>query len=82
MGNFIAGKIGEATGGDSGAMSRELTLSIYAELGWIALGVGLAVLLLTPVVKRWMHLDTLQDEPAPGQPHGADRERAVGVTGA
>lgn len=82
VGNFIAGKIGEATGGDSGEMSRELTLSIYTELGWIALGIGLAVLLLTPVVKRWMHLDTLRDEPAPGQPRGADRESAVGATGA
>lgn len=65
VGNFIAGKIGEATGGESGAMSRELTLSIYADLGWVALGSGLAVLLLAPVVKRWMHLDKLQDDPAP-----------------
>lgn len=65
VGNFIAGKIGEATGGESGTMSRELTLSIYANLGWVALGSGLAVLLLAPVVKRWMHLSALRDDPAP-----------------
>lgn len=65
VGNFAAGKIGEATGGESGAMSRELTLSIYLDLGWIALGIGLAVLLAARVVKRWMHLDTLQDEDMP-----------------
>jgi len=65
VGNFIAGKIGEATGGASGVMSRELTLSIYSQLGWIALGIGLAVLVLARVVKRWMHLDTLRDAPTP-----------------
>lgn len=64
VGNFVAGKIGEATGGESGTMSRELTLSIYAQLGWVALGVGLAVLLLARVVRPWLHLDTLQDERA------------------
>ena len=61
VGQFIAGKIGEATGGESGTMSKELTLSIYNELGWISLGVAVAVLLVSPVVKRWMHLDTLKD---------------------
>ena len=62
VGNFVAGKIGEATGGESGTMSRELTLSIYADLGWVALGVGLAVLLLARAVRPWLHLDTLHDE--------------------
>ena len=61
VGNFIAGKIGEATGGESGTMSRELTLSIYTQIGWIAVAVGLAVLALSPLVKRWMHLGTLED---------------------
>jgi POT family proton-dependent oligopeptide transporter len=65
VGNFVAGKIGEATGSEGGMMSRELTLSVYSQLGWIALGIGLIVLLLARVVKRWMHLDTLRDEPPP-----------------
>lgn len=64
VGNFVAGKIGEATGGESGTMSRELTLSIYAQLGWVALGIGLAVLLLARAVRPWLHLDTLKDERA------------------
>ena len=62
VGAFVAGKIGEATGGESGAMSREATLSIYNEIGWIAIAVGGVVLLLSPVVKRWMHLETLGDD--------------------
>jgi POT family proton-dependent oligopeptide transporter len=61
VGQFIAGKIGEATGGESGTMSKDLTISIYNEIGWIAIGVGIVVLLISPLVKRWMHLDTLGD---------------------
>ncbi|MBB5706205.1 peptide MFS transporter [Sphingopyxis panaciterrulae] len=61
VGNFVAGKIGEATGGESGEMSKEATLAIYNEIGWITLGVSVVVLALSPIVKRWMHLDTLRD---------------------
>lgn len=63
LGNFVAGRVGEATGGESGKMSRELTLAVYGEIGWIALGAGAIVLVVTPLVKRWMHLQTLRDEP-------------------
>ena len=65
VGNFVAGKIGEATGGEGGEMSKELTLAIYSKIGWIAIGISVVVLLLSPVVKRWMHLDTLEDRAAP-----------------
>jgi POT family proton-dependent oligopeptide transporter len=61
VGNFVAGKIGEATGGEGGEMSKELTLSIYNEIGWVAVGAGVIVIALSPIVKRWMHLDTLRD---------------------
>ena len=65
VGNFVAGKIGEATGGEGGAMSKELTLDIYNKIGWITIGVAMVVLLLSPIVKRWMHLDTLEDRAKP-----------------
>ena len=61
VGNFVAGKIGEATGGEGGTMSKELTLQIYNQIGWITIGVAAVVLLLSPIVRRWMHLDTLED---------------------
>lgn len=61
VGNFVAGKIGEATGGEGGTMSKDLTLSIYNQIGWITIGVALVVLLVSPIVRRWMHLDTLED---------------------
>jgi POT family proton-dependent oligopeptide transporter len=61
VGNFVAGKIGEATGGHGGEMSKEKLLEIYEMFGWISIGAAVAVLALSPIVKRWMHLDTLQD---------------------
>ncbi len=63
VGNFVAGKIGEATGGESGEMTKEATLAIYNQIGWVAVGVSVVVFLLSPIVKRWMHLDTLEDVP-------------------
>lgn len=59
VGNFVAGKIGEATGGESGEMSKELTLAIYAQIGWVTLAIAAVVMVAAPFVKRWMHLDTL-----------------------
>ncbi len=61
VGNFVAGKIGEATGGHDGEMSKQGLLDIYELFGWIAIGAAVVVLLLSPIVKRWMHLDTLED---------------------
>src|SRR6478735_5182839 len=61
VGNFVAGKIGEATGGENGEMTQAATLAIYSKIGWVAIGVSVIVLALSPIVKRWMHLDTLRD---------------------
>ena len=69
VGSFVAGKIGEATGGEDGEMSKAATLAIYEKIGWISIGVAVLVLLAAPVVKRWMHLDTLRD--ADGDEEGA-----------
>ena len=63
VGNFVAGKIGEATGGgEGGEMTRDGTLTIYNKIGWITVGVGVIVMALSPLVKKWMHLDTLRDD--------------------
>jgi proton-dependent oligopeptide transporter, POT family len=62
VGNFVAGKIGEATGGHDGEMSKQGLLDIYELFGWITIGISVAVLAVSPLVKRWMHLDTLRDD--------------------
>ena len=62
VGNFLAGKIGEATGGHDGEMTKEGLLDIYSMFGWITIGIGVGVLALSPIVRRWMHLDSLRDD--------------------
>ena len=62
VGNFVAGKIGEATGGEGGEMTKELTLAIYNEIGWWRDWRRLSSCLRCRRSSRsWMHLDTLRD---------------------
>ena len=63
VGDFTAGKIGEIIGGgEGGEMTKQGTLDIYASIGWWTIGIGVVVLMLSPLIKRLMHLDTLRDE--------------------
>jgi proton-dependent oligopeptide transporter, POT family len=78
VGNFVAGKIGEATGGEGGEMSRELVLDVYWQIGLVAIGISVLVLAVSPFVKRWMHLDTLEERVTPADQAkvwGGDGER-------
>ena len=64
-GNFAAGLIAAATGAESAAgegAGKQVVLDVYTTVGWVAIGVGVAVLLVSPLVTRLMHLDTLEDE--------------------
>ncbi len=74
VGNFVAGKIGEATGGHGGEMTKDKFLEIYNLFGWITIGIGVGVLLLSPLVKRWMHLDTLKDDELGGRDELAENQ--------
>lgn len=77
VGNFVAGKIGEATGGHSGEMTKETTLEVYNTIGWWTVGIGAVVLALSPLVKRWMHLETLSDDDRlAGRPELAEPQAA------
>jgi POT family proton-dependent oligopeptide transporter len=80
-GNFLAGVIGHATGGESGEMSKEATLDIYSSIGWITIGVGVAVVLVSPLVKKLMHLDTLADDDdgLAGTAYATDENQAAGL---
>jgi POT family proton-dependent oligopeptide transporter len=75
-GNFVAGRIAAATGSEAASgpgAAKQVVLDVYTEIGWIAIGVGVAVVLISPLIKRLMHLDTLKDtEPAAADPHPAD----------
>jgi len=61
-GNFAAGLIASATGagGVEGATTgKEVVLGVYSTVGWFAVGVGVAVMVISPLIKKLMHLDTL-----------------------
>jgi POT family proton-dependent oligopeptide transporter len=59
-------------------MSKELTLSIYNQIGWITIFISVIVLALSPLVKRWMHLDTLQDRELAGRDE-VGKPQAAGI---
>lgn len=65
-GNFVAGLIGRATGGESGEMTRAKAVEVYSTIGWWVMGIGVVVIIIAPLVKRWMHLDTLSDDSLAG----------------
>lgn len=60
-GNFIAGLIARATGsGEAGDVTQ--VLDVYGRIGWFSIVVGGLVLLVSPYVKRLMHLDLIAAE--------------------
>ncbi|HEX7858620.1 MAG TPA: peptide MFS transporter [Sphingobium sp.] len=61
-GDFVAGKIGEATGTDGGASTKASILEVYGHIGWLGIAMGVVVLVVAPLVNRLMHLDTLSDK--------------------
>ena len=64
-GNFSAGLIAAATGG-KGA-TPETVLDVYTRVSWIAIGVGVVMILLARPFARLMHLDRLgEDQALPG----------------
>ncbi|WP_299323732.1 oligopeptide:H+ symporter [Parasphingopyxis sp.] len=62
-GQYVAGFLGSLMGeGEGGNMTREAALEVYWTMGLVAVGVGFVVVLVSPLVKRLMHLDTLKDD--------------------
>jgi POT family proton-dependent oligopeptide transporter len=62
-GNYVAGFMGSLMGeGEEGNMTRDAALEVYWSMGLVAVGVGLLVVVVSPLVKRLMHLDTLKDD--------------------
>ncbi|WP_313805720.1 peptide MFS transporter [Sphingobium sp.] len=55
LGEYAAGLIAAATGGERGAASRDAVLAVYGQIGWWSVGAGVVVMLLAPLVKRLMH---------------------------
>lgn len=74
-GNYAAGLIAAATGSETLNMGEEgiepgseaavqyvsTVTDVYNTIGLVAVGAGVAVILVSPFIKRMMHLDTLGD---------------------
>jgi POT family proton-dependent oligopeptide transporter len=58
-GNFAAGLISAATGGEGAGPER--VLEVYTRVGWLAVGLGVAMVVIAPLIRRLMHLETLRD---------------------
>jgi proton-dependent oligopeptide transporter, POT family len=64
-GNFAAGLIASATGSENASgegAGKELVMSVYGTIGLYAIGFGILVVIVSPLIKKLMHLDTLRDD--------------------
>jgi len=59
-GNFAAAQIAQMTAADGGGADQ--VIQVYATVGKLAVGVGIALIVLSPLIKRMMHLDTLGED--------------------
>jgi POT family proton-dependent oligopeptide transporter len=59
-GNFTAGLIAAAVGAEGAGPDR--VLDVYSSVGWFAVAVGIGVIVISPLIRKLMHLDTLADE--------------------
>lgn len=78
-GNFVAGLIAAATGSEAASgegAGQQTVLDVYSNIGWIAIGVGIAVMVVSPLIKRLMHLDTLKDAELAGEAELAENQAA------
>ncbi len=65
-GNFAAGLIASATGGEGVGeeAGKQVVLDVYSTVGWYAVIIGIGVMVISPLIKKLMHLDTLKDDNA------------------
>src|SRR5690606_18400401 len=82
-GNFVAGLIAAATGAGAASgegAAKETVLAVYTQIGWIAVGVGIGVILISPLIRKLMHLDTLRDDDGlAGQPQAGVEAQEAGL---
>ena len=80
-GNFAAGLIAAATGaeGVGEEAGKAVVLDVYSTVGWVAVGVGVGVLVISPLIKKLMHLDTLTDDELEGSSEAGLEAQEAGV---
>ena len=61
-GNAVAALIAQATAVEGGGDAEATVLAVYSKVGWIAIGVGVLMMLASPIITKYMHLDKLTDD--------------------
>ena len=71
LSNYLAGLIARTTGAETiggqltdVAAAKATYISVYSQVGYIAMGLGVVMLLISPLIKSLMRLDTLKGDPA------------------
>ncbi|NOX95631.1 MAG: peptide MFS transporter [Alphaproteobacteria bacterium] len=85
LSNYLAGVIARGTGAETIggqltdiAAAKATYITVYSNVGYVAMGVGVVMLLISPIIKKLMHLDTLKGDPA----HALAGEAQLGQPGA
>lgn len=80
-GNFAAGLIAAATGaeGVGEEAGKQVVLGVYSTVGWYAVAIGVGVMVISPLIKKLMHLDTLKDDALEGQAEAGLEAQEAGV---
>ena len=85
LSNYLAGIIARSTGAETiggqltdVAAAKANYIDVYTNVAYVAMGIAVVMLLISPLIKRLMRLDTLKDDPA----HALAGERQLGQRGA
>lgn len=85
LSNYLAGVIARGTGAETiggqltnVAAAKATYISVYTNVAYIAMGIGVAMFVISPLIRRLMRLDTLKGDPA----HALARESELGQPGA
>ena len=80
-GNFAAGLIAAATGaeGVGEEAGKQVVLGVYSTVGWYAVAIGVGVMVISPLIKKLMHLDTLKDDALEGQAEAGLEAQEAGI---
>ncbi len=79
-GNAVAALIAQATAA-TGPNGESMVLQVYSNVGWASIGVAVLMLVASPWLLKWMHLDTLKDEPSPEDKAAVDTFGPTPVAG-
>ncbi len=84
LSNYLAGVIARGTGAETIggqltdiAAAKATYASVYTNVAYVAMGIGVFMLVISPVIKRLMRLDTLKGDPA----HALAGEAELGQPG-